>query len=772
MRLTKIDIQGFKTFANKTTIIVPEPMNGRFSFTAIVGPNGSGKSNIADAIRWCLGEQSAKLLRAKSAQDVIFSGSHNRARVGFAEVSLTFDNTSGAFPVDFSEVVITRRLFRDGESAYLLNSAPVRVHDLHVMLAHAGVGVRSYTVIGQGMIDDVLLSSPQDRKAFFDDATGVRGLFLERHQASLRLQRAAVNLQEVERLCAELLPRVQLLERQVKKFHEREEAEANYVRAAERYFGGAYAYYAQERERSCVRGQEHDAAIMRMKGEIAALDAQIEMRARDAQEITQQASDIQKTAREAAAQKRAAFTQAQERMFAARGRLADIERDIAVARVRVAHAPSTMPTAQILAALEEVTREHQEIVELLTHERARDMWQEIVARSVDLLKRCRELWERVKGAGSRGQGAEEGPNPEEIAKREALAQARVEVEREVAACAAAEKVFLEAHEAIQHVSASTKPDHDMLALVQRVRHVQQELSVIQGRASEEHIIQAKAETHTEDILVQAREAGVAEALLQGYVFDPTFSFDDARGALERARRRYQDVGAIDPAVVEEFSVARERSDFLQAQITDLQQAIAHTREVILRLDKDIHARGDSAFAALEEAFEKYFTVLFGGGTCRLVRVRGEDKGERAKGEGGDEGGEDEETGLDDMVPEAEYDGVDIEVTPPLKRQKSLALLSGGERALVSIALLCAIIETHPSPFVVLDEVDAALDEVNTLRFAKILRELSEKTQFIAITHSRSTMEQADALYGVALNDDATSRLLSVKLETQSAVSSL
>ncbi|MDA1038232.1 MAG: AAA family ATPase, partial [bacterium] len=184
MFLSKIETQGFKTFAQKTTLsFLPRRSSGIFPLTAIVGPNGSGKSNLSDAIRWALGEQSLKLLRGKESTDIIFSGSDGKGRSGFAEVSLTFDNSDGSFPIDMSEVVITRRLFRDGESEYLINNTKTRLADIQLMLAEANVGQRSYSVVGQGMIDSVLTSTPQERKVFFDDATGVRGFQIKRHQA-------------------------------------------------------------------------------------------------------------------------------------------------------------------------------------------------------------------------------------------------------------------------------------------------------------------------------------------------------------------------------------------------------------------------------------------------------------------------------------------------------------------------------------------------------------------------------------------------------------
>ncbi|MCH8049659.1 AAA family ATPase, partial [Patescibacteria group bacterium] len=215
MYLTRLELQGFKTFAKKTAIEFPGPKNSKNALTVIVGPNGSGKSNLADAIRWCLGEQSMKQLRGKKTEDLIFSGAKGRGRAGFAEVTLTFNNENRAMDIDFAEVTITRRFYRDGDSSYLLNGKTTRLQDIQLLLADAGIGQRTYSVIGQGMIDHVLTASPEERKIFFDDATGVRGLQLKRHQSMLKLNKASENLMEVEMLLAEIEPRLRSLKRQV-----------------------------------------------------------------------------------------------------------------------------------------------------------------------------------------------------------------------------------------------------------------------------------------------------------------------------------------------------------------------------------------------------------------------------------------------------------------------------------------------------------------------------------------------------------------------------
>ncbi|HUS15605.1 MAG TPA: AAA family ATPase, partial [Chloroflexia bacterium] len=205
MRLKQLTLQGFKTFAAKTEF--------RFDgdITAIIGPNGSGKSNVADALRWVLGEQSYSQLRARRSEDLIFSGSTARGQQGMAEVTLTLDNGDRLLPIDYDEVSITRRAFRSGENEYFINRSRVRLRDLQELLAPVG---QSFTVVGQGLSDELLSLRPEERRALFEDAAGIRPFYAQRDDALRRLARTEENMVRVSDLVAELEPQLKSLERQ------------------------------------------------------------------------------------------------------------------------------------------------------------------------------------------------------------------------------------------------------------------------------------------------------------------------------------------------------------------------------------------------------------------------------------------------------------------------------------------------------------------------------------------------------------------------------
>src|SRR3990172_1117602 len=211
LRLKQLELHGYKTFATKTDFIFSD------GISAIVGPNGSGKSNVVDSIRWVLGEQSFGLLRGKKTEDMIFAGSELRPRAGMAEANLVFDNSDGWLPIDFSEVSIARRAYRDGENEYLLNGQRVRLRDISELLARCGLAERTYTIIGQGLIDTALSLKADERRALFEEAAGI-GVYRHKSEDALRkLEATQRNLERVLDILAEIKPRLRSLERQAQR---------------------------------------------------------------------------------------------------------------------------------------------------------------------------------------------------------------------------------------------------------------------------------------------------------------------------------------------------------------------------------------------------------------------------------------------------------------------------------------------------------------------------------------------------------------------------
>ncbi len=252
LRLKSLELQGYKTFATRTVFEFAGGM------TAIVGPNGSGKSNIVDALRWVLGEQSYALLRGKKTEDMIFNGSDHRPRAGMAAAHVLFDNTTSWLPVDFTEVGMTRRAYRDGHNDYLLNDQHVRLRDLNELLAASGLSERTYTFLGQGLVDASLALKAEDRRRLFEEAAGVGLYRVRREDALKRLENTARNLERVLDILSELEPRIRSLERQAKRAIDYTRAQADLKKILLEWYG--YHWHRAQHElteaRDVVKGQE------------------------------------------------------------------------------------------------------------------------------------------------------------------------------------------------------------------------------------------------------------------------------------------------------------------------------------------------------------------------------------------------------------------------------------------------------------------------------------------------------------------------------------
>ncbi|MCR4312465.1 MAG: AAA family ATPase [Candidatus Uhrbacteria bacterium] len=762
MFLQKMELQGFKTFAQKTTLEFPGPSKDQHALTVVVGPNGSGKSNLSDAIRWCLGEQSMKLLRGKRTEDIIFSGSEGRGRSGFAEVTLVFNNEDKSLEVDFAEVTITRRLYRDGESEYLMNGQTARLSDIQLLLAEAGVGQRTYSVIGQGMIDHVLTSSPEERKIFFDDATGVRGFQIKRHQSILKLQKSAENLSDVEMLLREIEPRLNLLRRQVKRLNEREKTELELREVSAAYYGTLWWNAVDEKRAVEKRITEAKQRVETKKTELHAGDEKLlAMEAKEVGGGQERSGEIGGTQ---ALQD--AYKVAQQELSASKTVLYAAERELELARVRAQSTWSPLPLTDIVSEVRDITSAHEGLLRRLRAITAIEEIDAIASELEVVFGRSKKLKDRLTK-----------PNPDDFTADPvmvtAIESAKTRVKTAEGAVHAAEQAM------DTQAKQATESRTEVFTFQRELRRLQQELSAFEAQANTVSIDLARLETRMEGL-----EKEMQDSVPGGYVAitaeppkERVFEIGQTHDRMMRLRHQLELIGGIDDDVIKEHKEAEERFTFLATQVSDLRAAIASTEKIVDELDEQIRKQSEAAFKLINTEFQKYFKVLFGGGSCSLVKMSKEDVDnesavtpDRAIEEvAAKEVAEREEESaekISERVKERKdaIVGIDIQATPPGKKLKALNLLSGGERALTSIALLSAIMATNPSPFVVLDEVDAALDEANTVRFANILNELRKLTQFIVVTHNRATMEKGDVLYGVTMGDDGVSKLLSVKLE--------
>ncbi|NMC78402.1 MAG: AAA family ATPase, partial [Chloroflexi bacterium] len=280
--LKSLELQGYKTFASRMTFEFPAKI------TAIVGPNGAGKSNIADSLRWVLGEQSYSLLRGRKTEDMIFAGSEQRPRASMASATIVFDNESGWLPIDFVEVSIARRAYRDGQNEYLLNGQRVRLREISELLAKSGLAERTYTIIGQGLVDAALSLKPDERRRFFEEAAGI-GLYRSRREESLnRLETTQRNLLRVQDILSELEPRLKSLERQARRAQEYEQIKADLQLLLRDWYG--YHWHRTQKEllraREAYREQEN--RLQQTRARQMDMEGQVELSRGKLQELRNQ----------------------------------------------------------------------------------------------------------------------------------------------------------------------------------------------------------------------------------------------------------------------------------------------------------------------------------------------------------------------------------------------------------------------------------------------------------------------------------------------------
>ena len=268
-RLKSFELHGYKTFASRNEFVFSD------GITAIVGPNGSGKSNIADALRWVLGEQSFGLLRAKRTEDMIFSGSENRPRAGMASATVVFDNTDGWLPIDFIEVGITRRAYRDGENEYLLNGQRVRLKDVSEVLAKSGLAERTYTIIGQGLVDAALALKAEERRRLFEEAAGIGLHRVRREEALKRLETTRRNMERVQDILAELQPRLRSLERQAKRAQEYDQMKADLKVVLREWYGYHWHLAQSELVTAQITAKQNEEVLSKVQSNQLHLDQKL-----------------------------------------------------------------------------------------------------------------------------------------------------------------------------------------------------------------------------------------------------------------------------------------------------------------------------------------------------------------------------------------------------------------------------------------------------------------------------------------------------------------
>jgi chromosome segregation protein len=815
VHLKAVKLRGFKSFVDPVEVIL-EP-----GVAVVIGPNGSGKSNVSDAILWATGSLSPHELRAERPDDVLFAGSAGRKPVDYCEVELVFDNADGAWPeLPYAEVSVARRLHRGGEGQYLVNRSPVRRLELVELISDVGLGGGLRSVISQGSVESVLGAKPAERRELVEAASGLGRFKLRRHRAELKLARVATQVERARDLEDDVRKRLRPLALQASAS---ERVEKLGTEIAQLQAAIATIDLATLAERRADAESRRRTATERRRGLEEKLQALLAERTRAEEELTD-AAGTRESANAAlyrlrsAAERLALRREAAEALVGsleawaaappkppARNEALELARErLAVLEQALAEREGLPPAARALAeegerlalSLLEVEPGRERAVAAALGPRAAAVVAPDAARALELV-------ERARAAGLGSLVVLVGRDPQElllpVVPRDEL------LDSQVAAVTAdgvgwdprrgelwftgetAEALLLELEARRRRLAAEVAelaarplvmvPKPDTSRLIAGARRLVDTLrfdgtrfeSALRAEADVPRAAELGAELRrlgAEEVELrraasEAAEAGAAidvelartdaerdeanrrlTAAGVQPIQDSRLAREELAEKLVRLERRREQLGQVNPFAKEEYDAEKARLAELSTQRADLERSLAELDQ----LRRDLHETVERRFAETYEAVERHFgevaATLFPGGEGRLRLTE-------AEGEEGEP-------------------GIEVELRPAGKRITRLSLLSGGEKALGAIAFLFSLFLARPSPFYLLDEVEAALDDTNISRFTGLLRRYAEYAQFIVITHQKRTMEAADVLYGVTMGPDGVSQIVSRRLEAVEA----
>jgi len=750
MYLKSLEMIGFKSFGKKSELEFTTPI------TAIVGPNGSGKSNAAEAFRFVLGEQSMKGLRSKRGEDLIWGGSSELSRSSRASVKATFDNTKRLLDIDFDEVVIERVVYRDGINEYFVNGSKVRLKDVTELLAGANIGASGHHIISQGEADRVLAASPRERKQMIEDALGLRVYQYKKDESLKKLEKTEENKAQVEALRRENAPHLRFLERQMKKLEKARELRETLVTTYHEYLKREEDYLTYEREELAGLRKEPEGELKQITARIEDLRRELE-RATEGTEESEELLELQRKL----SQLRSEHGECTRTVGRIEGQLAFEERRLEEEKKQAkAHEGMPIPYKEARKFWEELTR-------LLDHAHGNGDPQPMREALKAAQALVRKFIERYRVDAN-----EYEPDTsmlDRLRTEKTQAESSVtHIEERIAGCEERLATKNKALEASK--DASHEQERELYTLMAKETELRGKLRELDARATilAREDEEFKREASEGVALIGRQVAGYKDFDLSGQHVDLESGEREERSAqlerrreLEKMKIRLEEMGgASADDVTKEYVEVKERDEFLERELADLAESAQSLRQLVAELEAELDQKFTEGVAAISTQFNEFFSLMFGGGSAALT-ISKEKKRSKLMEVFLGEAPDDEE--------EHEESGVDVAVSLPRKRVQGLMMLSGGERALTSIALIFAMSQVNPPPFLILDETDAALDEANSRRYGDMIVSLAHKSQLILITHNRETMSRAGVLYGITMGSDGVSRILSVKFDEAAAV---
>ncbi len=755
MTLKSIELIGFKSFGKKSLVSFTTPI------TAVVGPNGSGKSNIVESIRFVLGEQSMKSLRGKGGVDLIFKGSKGLSSSNRAIVTITFDNTNKVFAftnsglgvsLDYDEISISREVFADGANRYSINNTEVRLKDVVDLLASVNIGSSGHHIISQGEADRVLNASNKDRRGMIEDALGLKVYQYRIKESERKLEKTLINIKEVQAIRREIAPHMAFLKKQVQAIEKAKVMREELAGLYKTYFSLESTYVHNETKRLT-----HERRILDEEG--LAIGERI-IKLKESQKISSDTTVVENENNLKIKELEIQLVQlrkTKDEHIHTRGRLEGvlegIDRELSRASRTQERVIPEAEWKELIAHIESDINQALEASELgdviSILESMKERLQKLYTDSVpepttiheELRTQSNELREKIT---TTTQAIDEGNEKERNILNEIGSMRALEKEVEVT-LRDSERMLYELMREENEVTSRLHSIHfeeEKLATIKNAF----EMELTEGGALIGREVIDYARMHVEEEVVRSSQ-------------------EDLRRRIERIKIKLEDSGSGNGAdVLKEYEDTEERDSFLSKEIEDLNQSIDSLRSLIGELRENLDTEFKVGIEKINKQFQEFFALMFGGGSAFLSVVMEQKRSRQDTAllleDGKEKEGEENDIGFER--------GIEINVTLPQKKVKDLHMLSGGERSLASIALLFAISQVNPPPFLVLDETDAALDEANSRKYGNMLENLSRYSQLVVVTHNRETMSRAQVLYGVTMDISGASKLLSIRLEDASS----
>ena len=791
MEFKKIQLNGFKSFADRTNFLIEDGLTG------IVGPNGCGKSNIVESLRWVMGETSAKSMRGSGMEDVIFSGTSNKPSKNIAEVSVTVSNDDNEGPIQFrelNEINVRRKIEKDKGSKFYINDKEVRARDAQMFFADLSTGAHSPSMISQGRIGALVTAKPTDRRTILEEAAGISGLHVRRHEAELRLNAAENNLKRADELRKQQEKQLANLQKQAEEATKYK----NITDEIKKIEAGLYYLKLLEIDKE-IRieneiNTEAETEVSGFNNKINELENLIKLETDKVTPLREKnienLSKIQRLNLELQSLDEE-NNRIQDEIKNIKDSLQTFDDDIIREKGIVIDANSNE---------KRLKEEKNELIEIdskyyQTEKQSKDdlenaknrLYSEIDnikklitskknEEAISMLNNCTVLIEEYADSYSKNQNIKK----ESVKRNERISVIDKEIESWKNLLSNSEKMLIELNERKSKLNLQLdKLDNQPKIQAEKKGQISENLRISEEEKKENEsiisITDEKIETlrnklneiQEQSIQIRERKASsgatieglkkrkndlvdritselnlTEENILENsnlYGKDELPDAVNQEDLLDKKKQEREKLGSVNLKADEETNKYEAEIKKMEQDREDLVTAILKLKESINELNQKGRERLIEAFDKVNRKFNEVYTRLFNGGNAKLELVDSDDPLEA---------------------------GLEMLVSPPGKRLQSITLLSGGEQALTALSLIFAVFLTNPSPICVLDEVDAPLDDANVTRFCNLLEELTKitNTKFIIVTHHALTMSKMNRLYGVTMPEKGISQLVAVDLQ--------